>query len=218
MRLGTSTKHLSRLINGYAPTSPEMAVKLAVVTGYSVEFWLTHQARYVARRTYVDTTQEDIALVKSVLPGPCVSRLQKGWDLCAGSDSIAFLGSGGGAATAGAEWTWLKSSLMRTGMVWKSSLLRCAQHLSRILHRLFQRSAAFSTASAVPGSQVSGASFEYDGNPVISGRTSSGSLCFTSWLMFLLRTMRRGGLTVKRIRLLVRSLNVRRITGWRTRF
>lgn len=185
--------------------------------------------------------------MKSVLPGPCVSRLQRAgivthnWrnpqelvrevfahrrvacadafrDLCAGSDSIAFLGSGGGAATAGAEWTWLRSSLMRTGMVWKSSLLRCAQHLSRILHRLFQRSGACSTASAVPGSQVSGASFEYDGNPVISGRTSSGSLCFTSWLMSLLRTMRRGGLTVKRIRLLVRSLNVRRITGRRTRF
>lgn len=214
-----------------------MAVKLTVVTGYSVEFWLTHQARYDARRTYLGPCFLGLAspgykragivthnwrnpqeLVREVFARGRVACADAFRDLCAGSDSIAFLGSGGGAATAGAEWTWLRSSLMRTGMVWKSSLLRCAQHLSRILHRLFQRSGACSTASAVPGSQVSGASFEYDGNPVISGRTSSGSLCFTSWLMSLLRTMRRGGLTVKRIRLLVRSLNVRRITGRRTRF
>ena len=134
MRLGTSTKHLR-----YAPTSPEMAVKLALVTGYSVEFWLTHQARYVARRTYLGPCFLGLAspgykragivthnwrnpqeLVREVFAHRRVACADAFRDLCAGSDSIAFLGSGGGAATAGAEWTWSKSSLMRTGMVWKA--------------------------------------------------------------------------------------------------
>lgn len=201
MRLGTSTKHLSRLINGYAPISPEMAVKLAVVTGYSVEFWLTHQARYDARRTYLEITQEDIALVKSVLPGPCVSRLQRAgivthnWRnpqelvrevFARGRVACADAFRDLCAATSGAEWTWLElvkkqldavntvPPFDRDGLEKLTSSLRSASvqdpssfvpAVRRMLHSV---GVIFLAESAVPGSQVSGASFEYDGNPVIA--------------------------------------------------
>ena len=207
MRLGTSAKHLSRLINGYVPISPEMALKLALVTGYSAEFWLTHQARYDARRTLLDISQDDIALMKSVLPGPCVSRLQKagivthnwrnpqelvrevfsrGRVACADSFRDLCAGSGGGAATSGADWTWLELVKEQLGAVGTvpafdgdglrelTSSLRSASaqdpssFVPAVRRMLQSVGVIFLAEPAVPGSHVSGASFEYDGNPVIA--------------------------------------------------
>ncbi|MGM5595155.1 HigA family addiction module antitoxin [Corynebacterium glucuronolyticum] len=75
-RLGVSIKHLNQLIRGHVRISTEMATKLALVTGYSVEFWLTQQARYEARRAQIKVAEEDVAIVKSLLPTECISRLR----------------------------------------------------------------------------------------------------------------------------------------------
>jgi addiction module HigA family antidote len=42
----TSRKHLSQIINGHVPISPEMAVRLGEVLGTSAEMWMTAQAVY----------------------------------------------------------------------------------------------------------------------------------------------------------------------------
>lgn len=76
-RLVVSPKHLSRVINGHVPVSPDFAAKLAVVTGYSAEFWLEHQARYDARTHQLKITDEDIVRVKSLLPDKVISRLRE---------------------------------------------------------------------------------------------------------------------------------------------
>lgn len=76
-RLEVSPKHLSQVINGHVPISPEMAAKLEAVTGYPVEFWLEHQARYTARLTELKITADDIACVKALLPGGCITRLRE---------------------------------------------------------------------------------------------------------------------------------------------
>lgn len=103
MRLGTSTKHLR-----YAPTSPEMAVKLAVVTGYSVEFWLTHQARYDARRTYL---------------GPCFLGLA----------SPGYKGLGSSHITGGILRSWYARFLPTGELLAPMHSVICVQVLIRLL-------------------------------------------------------------------------------------
>lgn len=136
-RLGTSPKHLNRLIGGYVPISVDMASKLAMVTGYPAEFWLTHQARYDARLAEVQVTEDDVATVKSILPGHCVSRLREAgivkntWrrpqdlvrelyargqvacaagfrTLCEGSGAVAYRQGSAYEVKSGAEWTWFE--------------------------------------------------------------------------------------------------------------
>jgi addiction module HigA family antidote len=44
--LGVSRKHVSAVVNGSAPISPDMASRLAVVFGPDVQFWINLQAQY----------------------------------------------------------------------------------------------------------------------------------------------------------------------------
>lgn len=45
-RLGVSRTALSRLLNGHAGISPEMALRLAKLFGTSVDMWINIQAHY----------------------------------------------------------------------------------------------------------------------------------------------------------------------------
>jgi HTH-type transcriptional regulator / antitoxin HigA len=45
-RLGFTTKHISLLINGKAPVTEEIAVKLERVLGSTMRFWMTREAQY----------------------------------------------------------------------------------------------------------------------------------------------------------------------------
>lgn len=45
-RLGVSRPHLSRLLNGHASMTAEMAVRVALLTGTSPESWLTNQLKW----------------------------------------------------------------------------------------------------------------------------------------------------------------------------
>ena len=44
--LGVTRKHLSKIINGHAGVTPEMAIRLELALGVSAESWLGHQAAY----------------------------------------------------------------------------------------------------------------------------------------------------------------------------
>ena len=44
--LGVTRKHLSKIINGHAGITPEMAIRLELAFGVSAESWLGHQAAY----------------------------------------------------------------------------------------------------------------------------------------------------------------------------
>lgn len=44
--LGVSRTALSRLLNGHAGISPEMAVRLSKLLGTSIEMWINLQAQY----------------------------------------------------------------------------------------------------------------------------------------------------------------------------
>jgi antitoxin HigA-1 len=44
--LGVSRKHLSAIVNGSAPVSPDMAARLGVVFGPDTAFWINLQAQY----------------------------------------------------------------------------------------------------------------------------------------------------------------------------
>ena len=50
-RLGYTPKHISLLINGKAPITEEIAIKLENVLGGSASFWLSREAQYRARLT-----------------------------------------------------------------------------------------------------------------------------------------------------------------------
>lgn len=45
-KLGVSRTALSRLLNGHAGISPEMALRLAKLLGTSIEMWINIQAQY----------------------------------------------------------------------------------------------------------------------------------------------------------------------------
>ncbi len=45
-KLGISRTALSRLLNGHAGISPEMALRLAKLLGTSIEMWINIQAQY----------------------------------------------------------------------------------------------------------------------------------------------------------------------------
>lgn len=77
LRLDVSVKHLNQLIRGHVRISREMATKLELVTGYTVEFWLTLQARYEARQSEIEVTEEDSDTVTSLFPKQCISRLRE---------------------------------------------------------------------------------------------------------------------------------------------
>lgn len=47
-RMGVSSKHVSKLVNGAAPLSPEVALKLSLVTGVPQSHWMNLEARYQA--------------------------------------------------------------------------------------------------------------------------------------------------------------------------
>ncbi len=44
--MGVSRKTLSKIVNGHARVTPEIAVRLSVALGSSAESWLGHQAAY----------------------------------------------------------------------------------------------------------------------------------------------------------------------------
>ncbi len=44
--LGVSRKHVSAIVNGRAPLTPDMAVRLAVVFSTEPEIWVNLQAQY----------------------------------------------------------------------------------------------------------------------------------------------------------------------------
>jgi addiction module HigA family antidote len=44
--MGVSRKTLSKIINGKARVTPEIAVRLSIALGSSAESWLAHQAAY----------------------------------------------------------------------------------------------------------------------------------------------------------------------------
>lgn len=46
IRLGVSRTALSRLLNGHAGISPEMALRLSKLFGTSIEMWVNVQAQY----------------------------------------------------------------------------------------------------------------------------------------------------------------------------
>lgn len=46
MHLGITRTSLSRLINGHAGISPEMALRLSILLGTSIEMWLNLQTQY----------------------------------------------------------------------------------------------------------------------------------------------------------------------------
>ena len=65
LRIGTSRKNLSEIVNGKIGISPEMSLKLAKVLGTSAEFWLNIQQAYDlwnARQTVNLDNIESIAL------------------------------------------------------------------------------------------------------------------------------------------------------------
>ncbi len=53
--LGVSRKTLSKIVNGHARVTPEVALRLSIALGSSAESWLGHQAAYdlweLAQRT-----------------------------------------------------------------------------------------------------------------------------------------------------------------------
>jgi antitoxin HigA-1 len=44
--LGVSRKHVSAIVNGHSPVTPDMAVRLAGVFGTEPEIWVNLQAQY----------------------------------------------------------------------------------------------------------------------------------------------------------------------------
>ncbi len=44
--LGVTRKHISSVVNGHAPISPELALRLAVALNTDPEFWLNLQTQY----------------------------------------------------------------------------------------------------------------------------------------------------------------------------
>lgn len=44
--LGVSRKHVSAIVNGSAPVTPDMASRLAAVFGPDVQLWINLQAQY----------------------------------------------------------------------------------------------------------------------------------------------------------------------------
>jgi addiction module HigA family antidote len=44
--LGVSRKHVSAIVNGSVPVTPDMAARLAAVFGPDVQFWINLQAQY----------------------------------------------------------------------------------------------------------------------------------------------------------------------------
>lgn len=44
--LGVTRKHMSSVVNGHAPISPELALRLALALATEPEFWLNLQAQY----------------------------------------------------------------------------------------------------------------------------------------------------------------------------
>jgi addiction module HigA family antidote len=44
--LGVSRKHVSTIVNGRAPVTPDMAMRLAVAFGTEPELWVNLQAQY----------------------------------------------------------------------------------------------------------------------------------------------------------------------------
>jgi len=45
-KIGTSSKHVNRIIKGHAAYTAEMALRMATVTGISARFWMHLQADY----------------------------------------------------------------------------------------------------------------------------------------------------------------------------
>lgn len=45
-RLGVSRPHLSRLLNGHAAMTAEMAIRVAMLTGTTPESWLANQMKW----------------------------------------------------------------------------------------------------------------------------------------------------------------------------
>jgi len=43
--LGVSRKHVSAIVNGRSPVTPDMALRLSVVFGTAAEFWINLQAQ-----------------------------------------------------------------------------------------------------------------------------------------------------------------------------
>lgn len=60
-KLGVSRTALSRLLNGHAGISPEMALRLAKLFGTSIEMWINLQAQY---DTWLISKQYDRIKVK----------------------------------------------------------------------------------------------------------------------------------------------------------
>lgn len=58
-RLGISNELVSRIINGQASVNGLTAVKLAKVTGVSMETWLNLQVRYDAKIAKIKKMQDD---------------------------------------------------------------------------------------------------------------------------------------------------------------
>ncbi len=53
--LGVTRKHVSAIVNGRAPVTPDMAVRLAAVFGTEPEIWVNLQAHYD-----LETSKEDL--------------------------------------------------------------------------------------------------------------------------------------------------------------
>lgn len=46
LRLGVSRPHLSRLLNGHAAMTADMAIKVGLLTGTTAESWLVNQVKW----------------------------------------------------------------------------------------------------------------------------------------------------------------------------
>src|ERR1700755_348485 len=60
--LGVSRKHVSTIVNGSAPITPDMAARLAAVFGPDVQFWINLQAQH----DVWDVSQKPVPKVKAL--------------------------------------------------------------------------------------------------------------------------------------------------------
>src|SRR3989338_3818805 len=75
MRVGLTEKHISQIINGKAPISPETALKLERVIGGSASFWNSLEKNHretLARRDAEERLPSEVEMVKKYT---CYSEL-----------------------------------------------------------------------------------------------------------------------------------------------
>ena len=104
LRLGLSAKHVSRIIHGHEPITPETAIGLERVTGVPASFWNAREAIYRERLARIrdgENLQRDLEWLRSIPTGELCKRgfvTTTRRDVGLLRETLAFFGVSGTAA------------------------------------------------------------------------------------------------------------------------